>query len=119
MKKRLTVLCAALALALAACGGTAGESAPPAASATPSPAVLPVTVKYGISNSWDALMPYNSVSGSNYARMVYDKIYDRLVYVHADGTLSPRAARAGRAPTAAMPLCFIWMNGRPFTTAHR
>ena len=46
MKKRLTVLCAALALVLAACGGTAGESAPPAASATPSPAVLPVTVKY-------------------------------------------------------------------------
>ena len=106
MKKRLTVLCAALALALAACGGTAGESAPPAASATPSPAVLPVTVKYGISNSWDALMPYNSVSGSNYARMVYDKIYDRLVYVHADGTLSPRAAKSWESADGGYAIVF-------------
>ena len=51
-----------------------------------------VTINYGISNPWDSLMPYNSVSGSNYARIIYDKIYDRLAYVHADGTLSPRGA---------------------------
>lgn len=124
MKKRLTVLCAALALALAACGGTAGESAPPAASATPSPAVLPVTVKYGISNSWDALMPYNSVSGSNYARMVYDKIYDRLVYVHADGTLSPRAAKSWESADGGYAIVFhldersAFHDGTPVTAEH-
>ena len=54
----------------------------------------PTVVSYGISNPWDSLMPYNSASGSNYSRMVYDKIYDRLAYVHADGTLSPRAAKS-------------------------
>lgn len=126
MKKRLTALCAALALvlALAACGGTAGESAPPAASATPSPAVLPVTVKYGISNSWDALMPYNSVSGSNYARMVYDKIYDRLVYVHADGTLSPRAAKSWESADGGYAIVFhldersAFHDGTPVTAEH-
>lgn len=53
-----------------------------------------VTVRYGIAGAWDSLMPYNSISGSNYARLIYDKIYDRLAYVHGDGTLSPRAAKS-------------------------
>lgn len=77
--KRLTalLLAAALALSLAACGPE-GKAAD--------------TVRYGLSNAWDALMPYNSPSGSNYSRIIYDKIYDRLAYVHADGTLEPRAA---------------------------
>ena len=124
MKRRLTVLCAALALALAACSGTAGESAPLAASATPSPAVEPVTVKYGISNSWDALMPYNSVSGSNYARIVYDKIYDRLAYVHAEGTLSPRAAKSWESADGGYAIVFhldersAFHDGTPVTAEH-
>ena len=68
--KRLTalLLAAALALSLAACGPE-GKAAD--------------TVRYGLSNAWDALMPYNSPSGSNYSRIIYDKIYDRLAYVHA------------------------------------
>ena len=40
-----------------------------------------VNINYGISNPWDALMPYYSVSGSNYSRIIYDKLYDRLFYV--------------------------------------
>lgn len=89
--KKITAFGLALVLtfALTACrGGTAESGAVPSQSEDEE-----VTVHYGISNSWDALMPYNSVSGSNYARMIYDKIYDRLAYVHADGTLSPRAAK--------------------------
>ena len=48
--KRLTalLLAAALALSLAACGPE-GEAAD--------------TVRYGLSNAWDSLMPYNSPSG--------------------------------------------------------
>ena len=78
-KRKLAVLglAAAMALSLAACGPE-GKAAD--------------TVRYGLSNAWDALMPYNSPSGSNYSRIIYDKIYDRLAYVHADGTLEPRAA---------------------------
>ena len=51
-----------------------------------------VNVNYGLSNPWDSLMPYYSVSGSNYSRIIYDKIYDRLAYVQPDGTCLPRAA---------------------------
>ena len=32
------------------------------------------------------------MSGSNYSRIIYDKIYDRLAYVQADGPCLPRGA---------------------------
>lgn len=79
MKKFITCLLAlALAAGLSACriGGQAQSQ----------------VLRYGISNPWDSLMPYNSPSGSNYSRIIYDKLYDRLAYVHADGTLDPRGA---------------------------
>ena len=74
--KRLIPLVLALALTftLAACGEKTAETG----TAPTESGAEPVTIHYGISNAWDALMPYNSVSGSNYARMIYDKIYDRL-----------------------------------------
>lgn len=80
-----------LVLLLSGCagGGTGAEGTAP-----PSEGGTPVVLNYGISSGWDALMPYNSVSGSNYARIIYDKIYDRLAYVHADGSLSPRGAKS-------------------------
>ena len=67
-------------------------------------------MRYGLSNSWDSLMPYNSVSGSNYARIAYDKIYDRLAYVHADGSLSPRAADSWESADSGMSIIFH-LNG--------
>lgn len=62
-------------------------------------------------------MPYNSPSGSNYSRIIYDKIYDRLAYVHADGTLEPRAASSWESATAGRPPCFTWTSMPPSTTA--
>ncbi len=82
--KKIAALFLALALGLSGCAQTGGESASEEA----------VVVRYGISNAWDSLMPYNSPSGSNYSRMIYDKLYDRLAFVHADGTLSPRGAKS-------------------------
>ena len=81
--RRRSILAAALALvlALSACGGASVEE-----TAAPGGAGGAVTVNYGTSNPWDALMPYYSVSGSNYARIIYDKIYDRLAYVQPAGT---------------------------------
>lgn len=93
MRKRFVVWAAAFTLLLAGCA--AGSDGAPQDTGTVT--ADPVVVRYGISNAWDALMPYNSVSGSNYARIIYDKIYDRLAYVHADGTLSPRAARSWKS----------------------
>lgn len=75
-----------LALLLAACSAGPKETQ----TVQPGPAR---TVRYGLSSAWDTLMPYNSPSGSNYSRIVWDKIYDRLAYVNGDGTLSPRGAK--------------------------
>ena len=72
MRKRFVVWAAAFTLLLAGCA--AGSDGAPQDTGTVT--ADPVVVRYGISNAWDALMPYNSVSGSNYARIIYDKIYD-------------------------------------------
>lgn len=109
--KKLTalLLTLALALSLAACG--------------PSQAAADV-VRYGMSNAWDTLMPYNSPSGSNYTRIVCDKIYDRLAYVHADGSLDPRGASSWESADGGMAVVFhleenaAFHDGTPVTAAH-
>ena len=114
--RRGRFLAAALALAallalLPACGPGDGK-------------VAGVTVNYGISNPWDSLMPYNSISGSNYARMIYDKLYDRLAYVHADGRLSPRAAKSWEGSEDGHTALFhldeksAFHDGTPVTAEH-
>ena len=114
--KRLTALtlAAALALGLTACGGeekgpTGGEE---------------ITVRYGMSSAWDSLMPYNSPSGSNYTRIICDKIYDRLAYVHADGSLDPRGAVSWESAGGGMAVTFhldedaAFHDGTPVTARH-
>ena len=99
--KKLTALLLSLALclSLAACG----------------PAQAPAAVvRYGLSNAWDSLMPYNSPSGSNYTRIVCDKIYDRLAYVHADGTLDPRGAVSWESADGGMAVLFHLDEGAAF-----
>ena len=90
--KRLLALTLSLAVAgtLTACGSAPSDSSAPSGSPAPTQeqnSAQPVVINYGLSNPWDSLMPYNSPSGSNYSRMIYDKIYDRLVFVHAEGIL--------------------------------
>ena len=109
--KKLTALLLALALALplAACGS---QDAPAA------------VVRYGLSNAWDSLMPYNSPSGSNYTRIVCDKIYDRLAYVHADGTLDPRGAVSWESADGGLAVLFhlderaAFHDGTPVKAEH-
>ncbi len=110
LKKLVSLFLAlTLSLSLAACTPSQQEA---------------LTVYYGISSAWDALMPYNSVSGSNYARMIYDKLYDRLAYVHADGTLSPRAAKSWEASEDGYTALFhldekaAFHDGIPVTAEH-
>ena len=104
--KRLLALTLSLAVAgaLTACG-PAPSGASPAPTQEQSSA-RPVVVNYGLSNPWDSLMPYNSPSGSNYSRIIYDKIYDRLAYVHADGTLEPRAASSWESADGGYAIVF-------------
>ena len=113
MKKLFTlVLALLLALSLAACGG-GGEDAGAQA-----------VVRCGLSSAWDSLMPYNSPSGSNYSRIIYDKIYDRLAYVHADGTLDPRGAESWESADGGYAVLFhldqgaAFHDGTPVTAEH-
>ena len=95
MRRLIALLLAAvLALGLAGCGGDKEQTAEQ------------VTVRYGLSNAWDSLMPYNSPSGSNYTRIICDKLYDRLAYVHADGTLDPRGAKSWESADDGMAVLF-------------
>lgn len=102
---------------LASCGST--EPA-----ADDQPQGDPVNVNYGISNAWDSLMPYYTVSGSNYSRIVYDKIYDRLAYVQADGTCLPRAADSWESADDGHAILFhlnkdaAFHDGTPVTAQH-
>lgn len=98
-RNKILALCLALCLALglAACGTPGGDDAT---------AGKPVNVSYGLSNAWDSLMPYYSVSGSNYSRIIYDKIYDRLAYVQPDGTCLPRAAESWESVDDGMAVVF-------------
>ena len=120
MKKCLTLLLsAALAAGLLSC--CAKENTTLEGMPTPPPSVV---VNCGLSNPWDSLMPYNSPSGSNYSRIIYDKIYDRLAYVHADGTLSPRAAVSWESADGGMAVVFhldrkaAFHDGTPVTARH-
>lgn len=73
-----------------------------------------VNLNYGISNSWDSLMPYYSVSGSNYSRIIYDKLYDRLAYIQPDGTCSPRAATSWESAADGYAILFHLDEGAAF-----
>ena len=83
-----------------------------------------VNINYGISNPWDSLMPYYSVSGSNYSRIIYDKIYDRLAYVQPDGTCLPRAASSWESTEDGYAILFhldekaAFHDGTPVTAQH-
>lgn len=83
-----------------------------------------VNLNYGISNSWDSLMPYYSVSGSNYSRIIYDKLYDRLAYIQPDGTCSPRAATSWESADGGDAILFhldegaAFHDGTPVTAQH-
>ena len=114
MKRRILSLLLALALVLglAACAGPNQEEA------------VQTVVRCGLSNAWDSLMPYNSPSGSNYSRIIYDKIYDRLAYVHADGTLDPRGADSWESADGGLTALFhlsekaAFHDGTPVTAQH-
>lgn len=127
--KRLLALTLSLAVAgtLTACGSAPSDSSAPSGSPAPTQeqnSAQPVVINYGLSNPWDSLMPYNSPSGSNYSRMIYDKIYDRLVFVHADGTLTPRAAKSWESADNGLAVIFhldekaAFHDGTPVTAQH-
>lgn len=120
MKKQSAALLLTLALALPL-GGCASQ---PAEEGPKEEVTAERVVQYGLSNPWDSLMPYNSPSGSNYSRIIYDKIYDRLAYVHADGTVTARAAQSWESVEDGYGIVFhlnpdcAFHDGTPVTAEH-
>ena len=118
LKRTLLVWLLLLGVILSACAKPApsGETPPPDASQR--------VIRYAIGGAWDSLMPYGSVSGSNYARIVYDKIYDRPAFIHADGSLSPRAATGWETLENGYAIRFTlderarFHDGTPVTATH-
>lgn len=106
-----------LALGLSCCGTPEQEADPQQKTET-------VNLNYGLSNPWDALMPYYSLSGSNYSRIIYDKIYDRLAYIQADGSCLPRAAKSWESAEEGKAILFTldegaaFHDGTPVTAEH-
>ena len=123
-RSRLAALALAAVLVgslfLSSCGKEKSQSPQQA----PQEQTAAVNVNYGISNPWDSLMPYYSVSGSNYARIIYDKLYDRLAYVQADGTCQPRAAERWESADDGYSIVFFlnqkaaFHDGTPVTAQH-
>ena len=121
-RTRLAVLAMAAALVgslfLTSCGTQETTEADPGTQESA------VNVNYGISNPWDSLMPYYSISGSNYSRIIYDKIYDRLAYVQPDGTCLPRAASSWESAEEGYAILFhldekaAFHDGTPVTAQH-
>lgn len=115
-----------MVLSLTACGGQTEQGAQQ--NSAPNDTQLEQqterVIEYGIAGAWDSLMPYGSISASNYARIVYDKLYDRPVFIHADGTLSPRAASAWESIDDGYAIRFTlnenarFHDGTPVTSEH-
>lgn len=113
-----------MALGLASCGNQPQQESQTDTGTETSGQAEGVNLNYGISNSWDSLMPYYSVSGSNYSRIIYDKLYDRLAYIQPDGTCSPRAATSWESADDGYAILFhldegaAFHDGTPVTAQH-
>jgi peptide/nickel transport system substrate-binding protein len=119
MKVFKGILPAALILLAGAGAVFAGGSKETAAA----PAVEAGTViNLGIGTAWDTLNPYDSPSGSMYSQQIWDKIYDRLAFLSAGGTvIRPRnadsweSADGGRAVVFHLNRKAAWHDGAPLT----
>ena len=116
MKKKLAVLLAALMVVslFAGCGSSGGQSseatsseasqaestapaqsseAAPAESsqAEPAPSAGPINVTYALTNDWNTINFYADAPNAA-IYIITDKIFDRMFYMHADGSLTSRNA---------------------------
>lgn len=130
MKKISLVSIAAaliLSLALSACSQNSNPPVDTTAAGNTSPAQTtgeaagPKNVSVAIVSAWDSMMPLNT--NSNYSRLVYDQIYDRLTQANGDGTFSPRLAKSWEVNADSSAITFKlndnvkWHDGKPLTAA--
>jgi len=115
-KNIFLILFAALALILSSCGG---ESDVPASGSSSN-----ATITYALQTGWSTLVPFDfSGSGGYYGQLVWDKIYDKLVYVRSNGEYAPRAAKTWTISDDKKVYTFqldpqaLWQDGEKVTAA--
>ncbi len=127
---KLPAIIMMMVILVSACSGTkesteSESSTAPAASGIPESTASSEDEKavvYAMASAWDKLMPYNGASGT-YGDTVYDKIYDKLVYVTGDYEIEPRAAKSWEVAEDGMSITFHldengkWHDGEPVTSA--
>jgi len=114
---------AALSQAPAQTQAAAPASAQPSAQPSSAPAApaSDKVVTIAMTNAWDSLMPLNT--NSNYSRLVYDQIYDKLTVGLSDGSYIPRLAKSWEVNADSTTITFtlndnvVWHDGEPFTAA--
>ena len=79
------------------------------------------TIVYAISAGWETLVPFHWSTASYNGTLVWDKIYDKLVTVHSDGTYTARAAESWEQSADKTVMTFHldpdakWHDGEPVT----
>ncbi|MCL2703910.1 MAG: peptide ABC transporter substrate-binding protein [Defluviitaleaceae bacterium] len=109
--------CIALILAAAMLTGLLAGCAADGATAGTGEKVITMAM----TNPWDTMMPLNT--NSNYGRVIYDQLYDRLTMNQADGSFAPRLAKSWEVSEDSTAVTFRlvenakWHDGTPFTSA--
>lgn len=132
MSKKLSalVLSAALLLGAVACAppgagpsttaansGTAAGSTATGGGTTTPPAANGITV--AMTAPWDTYIPFNTTS--QYSDTVLDLVFDRLMFMHSDGTFGPRLADSWERNADSTKITFHlnkdakWHDGKPVT----
>lgn len=116
MSKRVIALLLAtmMLFALVACGSNENENGSVGEREVDENAV----VTFGLASAWDVLNPYTS-NGGSFAGLIYEKIFDRLVYVDSNFEVHPRAAESwkidGTKLTINLNKNAKWHDGTPVT----
>ena len=135
-----TALAAAMTMGmLTACGGntaasttaatttagqtTAAATSAPETSAAQAAAASDTVINMAFGSGWSDLIPYNSAGGGYYSGFVLNLLYDRLFYVSADGSITPRAADSWEIAEDRLSVTFHlnqdarWSDGEPVTAS--
>jgi len=79
------------------------------------------TITMAMVSTWDSLIPFDTTS--SYSGVILDLIYDKLVYLKADGTYEPRLAESVEMNEDSTVMTFnlrkdaYWSDGEPVTAA--
>jgi len=96
---------------------TTATSAPTTAQVTPNQKEKTITL--AMVSTWDSIIPFDTTS--SYSDVCCDLIYDKLVYLKADGTYLPRLAESVEMNTDSTVMTFHlrkdskWSDGEPVT----